>query len=41
MRDRKGADLDGRGGGQELGGVEGRETKISTYNVRGAETCFQ
>ena len=34
MRDRKGVDLDGRRGGEELGGVEGGETIIRIYYVR-------
>ena len=34
MRDRKGVDLDGRDGGEELGGVEGEETVIRIYYVR-------
>lgn len=29
MRDRKGVDLDGRGGKEELWGIEGRKTVIS------------
>ena len=34
MRDRKGVDLDGRDGGEELGGVEGEETVICVYCMR-------
>jgi hypothetical protein len=34
MRDRKGMDLNGRGGGEELGGSEGGETVIEIYYVR-------
>jgi hypothetical protein len=33
MRDKKGVDLDGRRGGEELGGVEGGETIIRIYYV--------
>lgn len=33
MRDRKGVDLDGRGGGEELG-EEGRETIVRIYYMR-------
>ena len=34
MRDRKGVDLDGRGGGEELEEVEGGETIIRICYVR-------
>jgi hypothetical protein len=34
MRDRKGADLHGRGGGEGLRGVEGGETVIRIYFMR-------
>lgn len=34
MKDRKGIDLDGRGGGVEIGGVEGRGNLIRIYLVR-------
>jgi hypothetical protein len=34
MRDRKGVDLEGRGGGEELGGVEGGKTIIGIYCTR-------
>ena len=34
MRDRKRVGLNGRGGGEELGGVEGGETVIMIYQVR-------
>ena len=34
MKDRKGVDLDGRGGGEELGGVEGGEIIIKIYYIR-------
>jgi hypothetical protein len=33
-RNRKGVDLDGRGGGEELRGVKGRETAIRMYFMR-------
>jgi hypothetical protein len=34
MRDRKAMDLEGRGIGEELGGIEGRESIIRIYCVR-------
>jgi hypothetical protein len=34
MRDRKKVNLNGRVGGEELGGGEGRETIIKIYHVR-------
>lgn len=34
MRGRKGVDLDGRGGGEEFGGVRGGETIIRTFPER-------
>jgi hypothetical protein len=34
MRDRKGVDPEGRGGGEELGGVEGGKTIIWIYCMR-------
>lgn len=34
MRDRKGMDADGRGGGEELGRVEGGETIKNIYYMR-------
>lgn len=34
MKDRKGIDLDGRGGGEEIGEVEGRGNLIRIYLVR-------
>lgn len=37
MRDQKGVDPDGRGGGEELGGAEGGETVIKIQKVRGEE----
>jgi hypothetical protein len=33
-RDRKGVDLDGRGHGEKLGGVERRETVIRIYCMK-------
>lgn len=41
MRDRKGVDLDGRGGGKELGGVGEEETVIRIHCLRGKNTYFQ
>jgi hypothetical protein len=35
IRDRKGADLGGRGGGKKLGGREGGETVIRIYYMGG------
>lgn len=34
MRDRKGVDLEGRGSGEELGGVWGRGTVTRTYGMK-------
>lgn len=34
-------DLDGRGGGKELGGVEEEETVIRIHCLRGENTYFQ
>lgn len=34
MRDRKGVDLNGRGGGEEFGGVRGEETIIRMFPER-------
>ena len=34
MRDRNGIDLDGKGAGEELGEVEGRETIIEIYYMK-------
>ena len=34
MRDRKGMDLDGREGGEELGEIEGGETLIIIYRIK-------
>jgi hypothetical protein len=33
-RDRTGMDLDGRGGGKKLGGVEGKEARIRIYCMK-------
>jgi hypothetical protein len=34
MRDRNGVDLNGKGGVEELGGVEGKESVIRTYCMK-------
>ena len=39
MRDRKGVDLEGKGGGEELGGINGGKTVIRIYYMR--KTYFQ
>jgi hypothetical protein len=40
MRDRKKAEIDGKGGRRELRGVEERETRIRIYHVR-KESIFK
>jgi hypothetical protein len=40
VRDRKGEDPDGRGDGEELGGLQGQETVIRMYYVRIKKSIF-
>lgn len=40
MRDGKGVALDGKGGGEGLGGLKGGKPVIRTYDVKGEEVSF-